>query len=409
MFKFIDADFINIVELLFGSISMALGILLFSIMCKKNKNVKKMYLFFNVISVILMTLFFYTKNIYLMSLCLCFVCFFGTAGFGAGYHFLLLSTNVKSEYRGLIFALGYGLGSICTYFLILLPEKFYSSVYALLLYIPVIILNVFLILKNQYYIRKKEEKYESEFKNYFLKISIIVLSMSLLSALSTDIISFYTIDMEGGFGSTRLYYSLGLLIAGFLSYKKKTLFEVLTLVSFIFALFAIILLKDGYSISLIAALSYFFVGFFVIYRTITFLNTDDVYRSTTWCCAFGLMYSRIMEGLLILFEDKLINNYTILILVISICLSFVIILYFLLYTQNLNSKSNPVRNISIKYKLSAQEEKVLNLLIKDLSNQDMANELFVSVNTIRNHVANIYKKTNMKKNELKKKCYLGTD
>ena len=82
----------------------------------------------------------------------------------------------------------------------------------------------------------------------------------------------------------------------------------------------------------------------------------------------------------------------------SICLSLVIVLYFLLYFKNNKlSENDAVKNISIKYSLGSQEEKVLNLLIKGLSNQEMADELFVSVNTIRNHVANIYKKTGMKK------------
>ena len=63
----------------------------------------------------------------------------------------------------------------------------------------------------------------------------------------------------------------------------------------------------------------------------------------------------------------------------------------------------------IKYKLGIQEEKVLNLLIQGMSNQEMANELFVSVNTIRNHVANIYKKTGMKKKELIEKSFYKTN
>ena len=73
------------------------------------------------------------------------------------------------------------------------------------------------------------------------------------------------------------------------------------------------------------------------------------------------------------------------------------------------SENDAVKNISIKYKLGIQEEKVLNLLIQGLSNQEMADELYVSVNTIRNHVASIYKKTNMKKKELKEKCFYKTN
>lgn len=408
--NYASVEFVNIVELLFGSISMALGILFFGLLYRKNKNVRNVYIIFMILSIVSMISFFGTKNIYVMSVCLCLTCLFGTAGFGAGYHFSLLGLNVEKEYRGRVFALGYGLGSIGTYLLILFPESFYSSINSLLIYIPILLLNLYLVLKKTNLIQIKEEKQTSSFKNYFIRISIIVLAMALLSALSTDVIAIKTIDIAGGYGSTRLYYCLGLLVAGFLADKKNNLFEILTIVSFVVSLLAIILLNEGYSINLIAGLSYTFVAFFVLFRTMTFVNLIDNKKNMIWASAFGLMYSRIMEGLMVLFEDKLINHYTILIIVITSSLSLVIVLYFLLYFQNNKMTENDaVKNISVKYKLGAQEEKVLNLLIQGLSNQEIADELFVSINTIRNHVANIYKKTGMKKKELKEKCFYKTN
>ena len=403
-------EFVNIIELLFGSFFMALGILIFGLLYRKNKNVRNVYIIFMILSIITMISFFATKNIYIMSVCLCLTCLFGTAGFGAGYHFSLLSINIEKEYRGRVFAIGYGLGSIGTYLLILLPESFYTSIKSLVIYIPMVLINLYLVLKKTNLIQIKEEKQTSSFKNYFIRISVIVLTMSLLSALSTDVIALNTIDVAGGYGSTRLYYCLGLLVAGFLADKKKNIFEVLTIVSFIVSFLAIILLKEGYSINLIAGLSYSFVAFFVLFRTITFANLSDNKKNLVWTAAFGLMYSRIMEGLMVLFEDKLISHYTLLIIVITISLSLVIILYFLLYFQNNKMTENDaVKNIAIKYKLGSQEERVLNLLVQGISNQDMADKLYVSINTIRNHVANIYKKTGMKKKELKEKCFYKTD
>lgn len=408
--NYASVEFVNIVELLFGSISMALGILFFGLLYRKNKNVRNVYIVFMILSIVSMISFFGTKNIYVMSVCLCLTCLFGTAGFGAGYHFSLLGLNVEKEYRGRIFSFGYGLGSIGTYFLILLPESFYSSISSLTIYIPMLLLNLYLVMKKTNLIQINKEKQTSSFKNYFIRISIIVLAMALLSALSTDVIAIKTIDVTGGYGSTRLYYCLGLLGAGFLTDKKNNIFEILTIVSFVVSLLAIILLNEGYSINLIAGLSYSFVAFFVLFRTMIFVNLVDNKKNMIWASAFGLMYSRIMEGLMVLFEDKLINHYTILIIVITLSLSLVIVLYFLLYFQNNKmSENDAVKNISVKYKLGTQEEKVLNLLIQGLSNQEIADELFVSINTIRNHVANIYKKTGMKKKELKEKCFYKTN
>ncbi len=408
--NYADVNFINIAELLFGSLSMALGILVFGLLYKHNKNVKMIYIIFILLSIVSMITFFATNNKYLMSACLCLTCFFGTAGYGVGYHFSLLASDVLKEYRGRVFALGYGLGSIGTYLVTLLPENFYSSINSLQLYIPIIIVNLLLVIKDTKLISIKDENNTVSFKKHFIKISIIVLAMSLLSALSTDVIALHTISIPGGYGATRIYYSLGLLFAGLLVDKRKNLFEILTVISFIFSLLAIILLKDNYSINIIAGLSYFLVAFFVLFRTTIFVNMVDNKMSIIWASAFGLMYSRIIEGVMVLFEDYLIDNYTLLIIIIMILLSVVIILYFLLYFQNNKmSENDVVKTTAIKYKLSIQEEKVLNLLVRDLSNQEIADSLYVSVNTIRNHISNIYKKTGMKKKELKEKCFYKTN
>ena len=97
--NYADVNFVNIVELLFGSISMALGILIFGLLYRKNKNVRNLYIIFTLLSIVSMISFFATHNIYLMAVYMCFTCIFGTAGFGAGYHFSLLGSNVEKEYR----------------------------------------------------------------------------------------------------------------------------------------------------------------------------------------------------------------------------------------------------------------------------------------------------------------------
>lgn len=408
LLNYSNESFVNIVELLFGSIAMALGIFIFGLLYRNCKDLKKYYIVFTIIALTTSTVFFLTKNTTIMSICLCLTCLFGTAGFGAGYHFSLLALNVDKEYRGRVFAIGYGLGSVGTYLLILLPSDYYTSILSLTLYIPIILLNLFLVLKYTVLEELKKEKYSKSFKSSFIKISIIVLSMSLLSALSTDAISVHTINISGGYGGTRLYYCIGLLIAGFLVDKNKNVFDNLTIVSFIFSLLAIILLKDNYSINLIAALSYFFIGFFVLFRTISFIDLTDTKRSIVFASAFGLMYSRIMEGILTLVENRLLKNYTALIITISISLAILIFLFLLLYfqTQKL-TESDMIKALSIKYKLTNQEEKVLNYLIQGKSNQEIADSLYISLYTVKRHVANIYKKTNMNKKELIEKCYLG--
>ena len=125
LLNYCDKEFVNIVAILYGSLSMALGILLYIIICKKSKNIKSYYALFSLFAIVISFLFFGTENKIIMSICLCLTCLFGTAGFGVGYHFSLLALNIEKEYRGRVFAIGYGLGSILTYLLTLstLPFK----------------------------------------------------------------------------------------------------------------------------------------------------------------------------------------------------------------------------------------------------------------------------------------------
>ncbi len=56
--SYASTNFINIVELLFGSLSMAFGILLFAFLYRKKANVKLYYFIFVIISIVSMILFF---------------------------------------------------------------------------------------------------------------------------------------------------------------------------------------------------------------------------------------------------------------------------------------------------------------------------------------------------------------
>ena len=411
LLKIDNLQFVNIIAILYGSLSMGAGILIFSILYKKDsKHLKKYYFISTILAVLSLIIFFAIKNKISMSINLCLTAMFGTSGFGIGYHFSMLATNVEKQYRGRVFAIGYGIGTIVTYLITLLPEKIYSSYISLTIIIPLIIINLILIWKNKQLENIEEEKYSLKFKKYFIIISVVILAMSLLSAISTDVIALKTIDMKGGFATTRVSYCLGLILAGFLADKKKEIFEILTIASFIFCLFSLFLLEKNISPEIIGYSSYFFVGFFVLFRTLTFVNLIDKKRSIVFTSAYGLMYSRIMEGLFVLGEKILLDNFLILTLVEAIMLAIVLCLYMLIYKKDKNKdETDKIKEIIFKYNLSPQEEKVLRLLVQDLINKEIADQLSISVNTVRNHVANIYKKTGMKKKELKEIYYLRTE
>ncbi len=67
--------------------------------------------------------------------------------------------------------------------------------------------------------------------------------------------------------------------------------------------------------------------------------------------------------------------------------------------QTANKKQNfkiPFRKNSI-YNLSEREMEVLHAMAEGLSNQEIADRLFVSLNTIKTHTSNIYSKLNVER------------
>lgn len=71
--------------------------------------------------------------------------------------------------------------------------------------------------------------------------------------------------------------------------------------------------------------------------------------------------------------------------------------------QKLSKRKNTISEASasieegFKYGLSQRELDVLSELVNGLSNQEIANKLFVSLNTIKTHISNIYLKLHVKR------------
>ena len=408
--NYTSVDFANKVSAIYANLAMALGIFLFAIIYKKTKNIKKYYILSMLLYLISLILFLIFKNTTIMSILLCLCCLFSTSGFSAGYHFAMLPSNIEQKYFGKVFSIGYATASLLTYFITFLPSNIYASSISLFLYIPIILINLILVIKQNNLNIIKKEKPTKDFKKYILSITIIIILMAILSSISTDVIPIYNYNMKDFYTYSRIYYSIGLIVAGIICDKNKELFDTITITSFVYYLISLVLLNQNVSPSIVIAISFFFLGFFVIFRTTIFMNISANNKNYLYICAYGLAFSRIIEGIISKLENIIISNYLILILVEAILLGLILIIYFLSYMKNNNkTKDDKLKELSLKSGLSIQEEKVLVLLMQDLTNQEIADKLFVSINTVRNHVASIYKKTGMKKQELRGNLHSRTN
>lgn len=403
-------EFANEISVLYGSFAMALGILLFSLIYRKTSNIRKYYILFMFLYMLSIIVFFNSNNIAIMSICLCSSCLFGSAGFGAGYNYSLIASNVEKKYQGRVYAFGYALGSILTQIITIFSSYVYNSFFCILINIVVLCIVIYFVCNVEKLEICNYVRIIGSVKKYIIIITIIIIAMGGLSSISQDIIGFKTFENDYWFADTRLYYSAGLIIAGVLYDKRRKSFDILLLISFVYQLFSVILVYQNISPLFLSGLSYFLISFFSLFRAFAFINLAKSKESLLFIAGYGLMFERIIEGCIAIVQHHLMNNILLSMIISTTFLSISLWLYFSFYLKKNNmSSSDIIKELSLKSGLSIQEEKVLNLIIQDLSNQEMADKLYLSINTIRNHVANIYKKTGMNKKELREKCFFGTD
>ena len=404
---FTSFEFSNRISILFGDLAMAFGILTFSLVYKKTKNIKKYYILSMSLTIFSLLLFYATTNVILMSICLCLSCFFGAAGFCGGYHFSLIASNVERKNRGRVFAFGYGAGSILAFLIALLPNNINNIYLSIFLFIPLLILNIFLIVRNNSLNEIKINNKSKDFRKNLVLLIFLVVAMSLLSDCVIDLITIKNYNVEWLFFNSRLYYSLGLIIAGIIYDKFKDIFDYITLSSFVFYLISLMLINQSVSSNIVIGICYFMIGFFVVFRAVSFMNLIDTNKNNNYLSAYGLMFARIGEVILAITEAHLLNNFVLLIIIESVILVIILCIYIYLYIKNKYIKEDDkLKELSLKYRLSSIEEKVLDLLVKDFTRQEIADKLYLSINTIKVHVRNIYKKTNMNKQELKEFYHL---
>lgn len=95
-------------------------------------------------------------------------------------------------------------------------------------------------------------------------------------------------------------------------------------------------------------------------------------------------------------ENKERSNTWLIYVILSICVISVI-LNIVLFSKLQNKKKNP--KTDLRFSLTKQEQNILQLLLEDKSNKDIADALFVSLSTVKTHVNNVFRKLKVQTRE----------
>ncbi|WP_298546818.1 LuxR C-terminal-related transcriptional regulator [uncultured Aquimarina sp.] len=98
------------------------------------------------------------------------------------------------------------------------------------------------------------------------------------------------------------------------------------------------------------------------------------------------LFLYLENKLSLVYKENTDEKYSISILLNGIACLIIIALVFLIFKRRRNSQNNNLVS------LSKQENTIKELIISGKSNKEIANELFISINTVKTHISNIYSK-----------------
>ena len=370
-----------------------------------------------------------------------------------GYYLTMLSAFVSDKHIGKAYGISYAVASVGTYVLSLINDsKFLLSVGAVVVYIIFALLTIFFVsladdipteavtvndqtddkaagvgentnLKNDN--NSSISRWENTDAIKIIKwLVVIVILMSAVSSMGSGLYLSLPGTADVDFNLARAFYAVGLIAAGIIIDKRRIIGEIITMASLTYPLIATAILYNSKNGTLATCLSYLFIGFIAVYRVTVFADLKRKSYNLLCLAGLGLMISRLVDVVIVLLlyavSFTLIQQLLISMVIFSILL--IVFIVYLLQTNgafdanaagalssetasaepdssdtdapdNSHIEEALLASFSGKYNLTSRESDILKCLKEGLSDNEIAEKLFISKSTVRFHISNLLKKT----------------
>lgn len=325
-------------------------------------------------------------------------------GIVAGIYLTKLTTQISQQKRGIVFGVGYGFGSIGSWIISLIGNgNFLKSNYVLILYTLFVLLSAIILHISN---RKSKEKPALPKPVFPIDISVIVLAgitVFMISCIKNIGFYFPTADLSNSSFSlelSRAFYAIGLITAGIINDKNRKWGAVCCIAALVFP-FAMFILQNSLESSLILwIVGYIFFGFFSVYRVILFSDIAGKSAQYLYFAGLGLMFGRCGDVAGASIGIILSSHTVVLVLCTSVAFMITIFLFINLYHKiyvpippDQNNREYLLKKFEIFYQLTPREMEVVQLLLDNHTNGEIAEYLFISENTVKFHIKNILRKT----------------
>ena len=198
---------------------------------------------------------------------------------------------------------------------------------------------------------------------------------------------------------SRLAYAAGLVIAGIVSDRSRKYGAVCALAALMIPFIILALRGEPVSVVIFWLLSYLTFGFYSVFRIILFSDIAAE-RNLLYLSGFGLLIGRIGdaagETICLALEEKPAVRIILTAVLFAAAVAVFFRLYQTLYVpeaeQQMSERERFLR-FSMEHDLSARERDLLQLILDGKTNGEIADQLFISENTVKFHVKNILQKT----------------
>lgn len=352
-------------------------------------------------------------------------------GFLFGYYLTVLSDLISAGNRGFVFGGAGALSSIGTY-LISLPMKgsFLQQPEVWILYFVItlaaggcgwVLLSCADDTEGESVPNLTENAVDEGKKSIRTYIVICGLTILLLSMVGNIGFYFPSADItEAGINLqfSRAFYSIGLLVAGLIHDRNIKSGLILSSTTILFP-FVSLLLEEHLTGSLVVwILAYIILGFVSVSRVLLFVNPAGGNKKCLFLAPIGFVFGRTGEAIgtslgIFLTPYRLVHiSATALVCILSMLSVF--FLFDFMTRKEMEwqrwKEGMTYRTEEETPEVSPREQQVLKMLLNGQTNKEIATELFISENTVKYHVKNIYKKTGCNsRKELIQHYYKGKD
>lgn len=321
-------------------------------------------------------------------------------GIIAGWYLHVLTELASASHKAAVFGTGYGISILAMWLL----SRLGSS-----LYLPICVaLTAAAVCAAVWYGKTLEEKAAGQEagcpekkpadRTFLILAGVLVL---LFSIVNSSGFAFSSADLGQAVNVefSRLAYAAGLVIAGIVSDRSRKYGAVCALAALMIPFIILALRGEPVSVVIFWLLSYLTFGFYSVFRIILFSDIAAE-RNLLYLSGLGLLIGRVGdaagESICLVMEERQAVRIMLTAVLFAAAVAVFFRLYQTLYVpeaeQQMSERERFLR-FSMEHDLSARERDLLQLILDGKTNGEIADQLFISENTVKFHVKNILQKT----------------